>query len=170
MSYTIEINGIKVEGDSLKEATRLAKKEEKRQAVAEEERKGREEKAYQRAYAEIGQFACHQTKNLWFWKKYSGIKQDGYYTVLLVEQETTGEFRTTHQLSTVLAHASGKIYGARVFDAHYSDICWFALGVYEGECAAVFFPPFLAELLEKAYQEELSKSQQQEADKDRIAS
>ena len=54
MAYTIVVNGIAVEGASLKEATKLAKKEEKRQALAIEEQSRDREKANIQAYVALG--------------------------------------------------------------------------------------------------------------------
>ena len=165
MSFVIEVNGVKVEAETLKEANKLAKREEKRQALGEEEKKAKQEKAYQRAYAEVGLLACHPTRNIWIWQTYRGVKQDGEYTNLLVEQETTGTFRTAYPVSTVLAYPSGQVYGARVADP-YDGPVWFAFGVYESELAVAYFPPFLAEILEKAYQAELSKALAQSGSSD----
>ena len=51
---TIEVNGIKVEAETMKEAQKLAKREEKRQAREETDKQGRTDIAYDRAFAHLG--------------------------------------------------------------------------------------------------------------------
>ena len=77
---SITINDVTIEGETLKDAQRLARKEEKRQVQAEKERLKKVDQAKVLAFAEIGKLAqCPNRRNWLYPAKASYIRTDNRY-------------------------------------------------------------------------------------------
>ena len=152
---SIEVNGVRVEADTLKDAQKLAKKEEKRQARVEKERLGKVDRAKVFAFAEIGKLAQSPNRRNWLYPATaSWIRTDNrYWYVRGGDEQSPVEYTVAAHPTCLLRRIDGPVYGVRI-QYTVGDFYWLALGSFEGVTTYEVFPDSLAAVLEAQYQSE----------------
>lgn len=160
---TINVNGVTLEGETLKEAQRLARKEERRQAALERALEANSDIAYTNAYAEIGRL-INGSGTLWFteacnttsWKQ-----QNGYTEIILGEASI--KFSDHNSPSAfILSVSTGLPRFMRSFyynsnGEQESKPEWYVFGIHDNAARSLVVSDRIAELLESEYQRYIGK-------------
>ena len=158
---TIEVNGVRVEAESLKDAQKLARKEEKRQAQKETARNAKSTMAYEHAFAHLGKLVNAERAGtlslyLWLHPEYGKttdatgrdqlhlrtkdntivVPMDSYTTIQAIGSDNTDE--------TVCV---------KLRDRSAERACWYTVGGEEDRWAFVDVPEYLTVKLERLCEE-----------------
>ena len=159
----IKIGDIIIRTETLKEAQRLARKEEKKQAKIEKAADRDRGIAYNLAYAEMGKLADSQNPRLWFVDPVSAIRREESTQYIRCDGEYgTGEIALSenYRVSILVCHANGALRFMRTEYGHHRtkpdriEVNWSACGVWERACAIITMPATLMQMLEERFQAE----------------
>ena len=182
---TIEIEGVKVEADTLKAAQKLARKEQARQNAAEREREKKSDLARLHCYAQIGHWAEHLDLNGSLPPAHCPITRgteygDGFFRrqvtnggngdTLRIESEAhianadAVQHCWGYRVVALVENGGGWLIGAKLqaignaLDAYYV-----ATHAIDDVTAIVQVPKFIGEALDKKMQEREAKRKQEVA-------
>ena len=151
---SITINDVRIEGETLKDAQRLARKEEKRQGQAEKERLKKVDQAKVLAFTEIGKLAQHPNRRNWLYPaKASYVRTDNRYWYVRGDEQSPVEYTVAARPTCLLRRVDGPVYGMRI-QYTVGDFYWLSLGAFDGVTTYEVFPDALSAILEIQYQSE----------------
>ena len=176
MAVRISMGETIVEGDTLKEATRQAKKEEKRQVAIEAKRKQKHERAELAAWASYGRIAhTLDCQALYFYDASNGrhrSEQEGGEAVF-IDQRGKGEtakgtwtLSLQHHVSAFICDGGGWDIGVRLvytYTTGEQEVSWVAVGAYDGEVYGLTMSKRIGEQIETEWQKECEQKAEQAA-------
>lgn len=171
---TIEIDGVKVEGETLKEAQRLARKEVARQKVAEKERDKKIELAQLHCYARIGHWAEFLETNMALpqalvpvcrgtsysesmFRRHVTRNEDNDGDALRIESvDGNATWKCYGYTVTALIESAGFLIGAKIASTTNSgDAYYITTHAVDDVAAVAQVPKFIGEVLDKMLRERL---------------
>lgn len=166
---TINVNGVKLEAETMKELNKLVKKEEKRQLEAQKERNIKKTIAGERAWSSYGKLAykvsCDRP-NLWFVEPTKEKINPYEYTIKIERADSDHgnlQFGYGYTIETTIMSIEGTTLAIRSLSnpaiVGKEEIAWFATGSYQGETDYHWIDEHVAAKLEAEYQQYLFNKQ-----------
>ena len=179
----IEMNGVKVEADTLKAAEKLARKEARRQATAEAEKDKKRDLARLHCYAQIGHWAEHLEYNERippahapypkgieygdsFFRRQVTPGEDG--SILCVESPLGKATWSCwgYTVTALIENGAGYLFGAKLQSrTRPEDTYYVTLNAVDDVAALAQVPKFIGAALDKALAERLERHTKKEATK-----
>ena len=166
---TIDVNGVKLEAETMKELNKLVKKEEKRQAEEQKERNIKKAIAGERAWSSYGKLAykiSSERPNLWFVEPTKKVIGSNEYAVKIERHDNDHgnlQFGYGYTTETTIQSIEGTTLAIRSHSnpviVGTEEITWLAVGAYQGEADYHWIDEHVAAKLEAEYQQYLFNKQ-----------
>jgi hypothetical protein len=153
---TIDVNGVKLEAETMKELNKLVKKEEKRQEAERKEAFRKESEARIQAYATLGKLASFRLSASNYIvnpERFSYVVQNRQLQVESLNGETAqvplAEAETV--LAAIMDH-QGIILAIKIsyfYSETEKEERWYSYGAYQGTHHILTVPAFVADQIEK---------------------
>ena len=164
---SIEVNGVRLEADTLKDAQKLARKEEKRQTHEEAERNARVDIAYEYAFAHLGKLVNADragTLGMYLWlHPESGMTHgaDGRDRLHIHAKDGTPTVVVTLDSYTTIqaighSHTNETVC-VKLWDTSAERAYWYTVGGEGDRWAFVDVPEYLVVKLERLFAEEQAR-------------
>ena len=162
---TIEVNGVRVEADTLKAAQKLARKEEKRQAQKEKAQQARVDIAYEYAFAHLGKLVNADragTLGMYLWLHPESGKTTDATGRDRLHLRAKGNTIIVSLDSYTTMHAIGysntdETVCIKLWEKSAERAYWYAVGGEGDRWAFVDVPEYLVVKLERLFAEEQAR-------------